>query len=141
MYNEVTVFMENKPGKLSKVAEILGNNNIDILALDVADDGQFGILKMLTAEPEKSKKVLETAGLTVALSKVVCVEMADQPGGLLKLAKTIENIGINVSDAYGCILERGKRAVFVVKATDDEALKSIENAVTAAGLKVLNTLD
>jgi hypothetical protein len=137
VYYEVSVFVENKPGKLSRVVEVLGNAGIDILALNVSDDGQFGVLKILTAEPSRTQQVLSTANMTVAINKVACIEIKDEPGGLVKLAKAIEEAGLNVKDAYGCILERGKRAVFVVKGDD---LEAIEKAARSVGLKPLESL-
>lgn len=137
MYNEVRVFVENKPGKLSHIAELLGDARIDILAIDVADEGQFGVFKILTAEPDRTRSVLADAGMTVAFNQVAVVEIPDQPGGLVKLAKAIEQANLNVTDAYGCILERGKRAVFVVKG---ENLEAIESAARGAGLRPLDSL-
>ncbi len=138
MYKEIRVFAENKPGKLSSVAETLGKAGIDILALEIADEGQFGVLKILTAEPERAKTALEEAGMTVAFNNVAVIEIPDRPGGLLQLAKALERSGINVTDAYGCILERGKRAVFVVKG---EQISAIESAAGEAGLHVLEKLE
>ncbi|MFQ3549922.1 MAG: hypothetical protein SNJ70_09250 [Armatimonadota bacterium] len=138
MYKEVRVFMENKPGKLSKVAELLGNADVDILAIDVADEGQFGVLKILTADPQKARDILSESNLLTALNDVVVIEVEDKPGGLVKLAKAIEGCNCNISDAYGCILERGKRAVFVVKGDN---LAIIEDSAKKAGLKVLDSLD
>ena len=137
MYNEVSVFFENKPGKLAKLAELLGTAGIDILALEVADDGQFGVFKILTPTPELAKKALTEANMTVATTKVACIEIPDKPGGLLTLARALEEAGLNVTDAYGCILERGKRAAFVVKGDN---LEEIEAAASAAGLKPLDVL-
>ncbi|MCX6374627.1 MAG: hypothetical protein NTU88_01060 [Armatimonadetes bacterium] len=138
MYNEVRVFVENKPGKLSHVAELLGNAGIDILALDVADEGQFGVFKILTAEPDRAKEILSNANMTVAFNRVAMIEIPDQPGALVKLAKALEEGNLNVTDAYGCIIERGKRAVFVVKG---ENLEAIEAAARHAGLKPLDSLE
>jgi len=138
MYNEVSVFVENKPGKLSRVAELLGNAGIDILALELADEGQYGVFKILTAEPERAKEVLSNANIAVALNKVAVIEIPDRPGGLVQLAKALENAGLNVSDAYGCIIERGKRAVFVVKGDN---LEAIESAARNAGLTTLTSLE
>ncbi|MCX8052939.1 MAG: acetolactate synthase [Armatimonadetes bacterium] len=138
MYKEVRIFVENKPGKLSRVAETLGNAGIDLLALEIADEGQFGVVKILTADPERARQVLEVAGMTVAFNQVAVIEIEDKPGGLVKLAKAIENAGLNVSDAYGCILERGKRAIFVVKG---ENLAAIESSAVKAGLKPLDKLE
>ena len=138
MYNEVRVFVENKPGKLSRVAELLGQAGIDILALELADEGQFGVLKILTAEPARAKDVLSGAGIAAALNPVACIEIPDKPGALVMLSKAIEKAQLNVADAYGCILERGKRAVFVVKG---ENLEAIEAAARDAGLKPLDRLE
>lgn len=138
MYNEVRVFVENKPGKLSNVADVLGKAGIDILALELADEGQFGVFKILTAEPERAKDVLTAANVAVALSPIACIEIPDQPGSLVKLSKAIEQAQLNVTDAYGCILERGKRAVFVVKGDN---LQAIEDAARSAGLQPLDSLE
>ncbi|NLN76984.1 MAG: hypothetical protein GX139_11855, partial [Armatimonadetes bacterium] len=70
MYKELRVFVENKPGKLSKIAELLGNAGIDLLALDLADEGQFGVFKLLTAEPDRAKQVLSDANMPVAFNQV-----------------------------------------------------------------------
>ena len=137
MYNEIRVFVENKPGKLSHVTELLGNAGIDILALDIADEGQFGVFKVLTAEPDRAKRILSDAGMTVAFNEVACIEIADQPGGLVKLAKALEDANLNLNEAYGCILERGKRALFIVKG---ENLEAIESAARSAGLMPLDSL-
>lgn len=137
MYSEVRVFVENKPGKLSNVAEVLGDAGIDILALELADEGQYGVFKILTAEPQRAKDVLSAANMPVALSPIACIEIPDQPGSLVRLSKAIEQAQLNVSDAYGCILERGKRAVFVIKG---ENLEAVEAAARSAGLKPLDSL-
>ncbi|HEY3297675.1 MAG TPA: hypothetical protein VGK34_03380 [Armatimonadota bacterium] len=138
MYNEVRVFVENSPGKLSRVAQLLGDAGIDILALELADEGQYGVLKILTAEPQRAKDALANANIAVALNQVVCVELPDRPGSLLTLSRALEAAKLNVADAYGCILERGKRAVFIIKGDD---LEAVETAVRNAGLKPLNSLD
>jgi hypothetical protein len=138
MYNELRIFVENKPGKLSGVAEQLGNAGIDILAMEMADEGQYGVLKILTAKPEAARDALADANIAVALGPVAVIEIPDQPGGLVKLLKAIEAANLNVTDAYGCILERGKRAAFVVKGDN---LDAIESAAKSAGLKALDALD
>ncbi len=138
MYKELRVFVENKPGKLSRIAELLGNAGIDLLALELADEGQFGVFKLLTVEPDRACKVLSDAGMTVASNQVAIIEIPDKPGGLRVLAEALEGAELNISDAYGCILERGKRAVFVVKG---ENLDFIEKAAASVGLKTLDTME
>lgn len=138
MYNELSVFVENKSGKLAHIAELLGEAGIDILALELADEGQFGVFKILSAEPERAKDIFDKAGMTSALNPVAVIEIDDKPGGLVRLAKALQDAGVNLKDAYGCIIERGKRAAFVVKGDN---LESIENAATSAGLKCLSALE
>ncbi|MCE5198480.1 MAG: ACT domain-containing protein [Armatimonadota bacterium] len=138
MYNEIRVFVENKPGKLWKISNALGEAGIDIINLEIADEGQFGVFKILTAKPDRAKKVLSDAGMTVAFNSVAVIEINDQPGGLVKLAKALEPSGVNITDAYGCILERGKRAIFVVKGDN---LDAIESAARTAGLRPLDSLE
>jgi hypothetical protein len=138
MYNEIRVFVENKPGKLSKVAELLGGAGIDILALDLADDGQFGVIKILTADTDNTKEILTNANMTVAFNKVAVIEIPDRPGGLLNLSEALKKANLNVTEAYGCILERGRRAIFVV---NGDNLEAIEAAAADAGLKPLSSLD
>jgi len=137
MYNEVRAFIENKPGKLSHMLEVLAKAEIDILAMEIADEGRFGVVKFLTAEPERAKQMLADANFAVVLNLVVVIEIPDKPGGLVSLSKALESVNLNVTDAYGCILERGKRAIFVVKGDN---LEAIEAAVQNAGLKILDTL-
>ncbi len=137
MYSEVRVFSENKPGKLSRLSKALGSAGIDILALEIADEGKFGVFKILVADPAKARDVLEEAGMTVALNQVAVFQIPDEPGGLTKLAQTLEDAGVNLTDAYGCILERGKQAVFVVKG---ENLETIENAAQGQGIKPISSL-
>ncbi|MGI6295372.1 MAG: amino acid-binding protein [Armatimonadota bacterium] len=138
MYKELRVFVENRPGKLSKIAELLGGAGVDLLALELADEGQFGVFKLLTAEPDKAKQVLSEANMPVAFNQVAIIEIPDKPGSLLKLSRAMEDAQLNITDAYGCILERGKRAVLVVKG---DKLDAIEAAAANAGLKALSSLD
>lgn len=138
MYNEVRVFAENKPGKLSKISTILGEAGVDIVNLELDDEGQYGVFKILTPDPEGARQALSDANLPVAFNCVAVIEIPDQPGGLVQLAKALEATELNVTDAYGCILERGKRAIFVVKGDN---LEKIESAAQAAGLKALDKLE
>jgi len=125
MWDIVTIFMENKSGKLAKVTDVLAKNNINILLMDIADNGQFGLLRLLTPCPKKTRDVLYDENFTVALEKVVLVEINDQVGGLANLTKVLDKDGINISEAYGCILDQGKRALFVIQTKDPERLETL----------------
>ncbi len=137
MYNEVQVFAENKSGKLAKVASVLGNAGINIINFQIADVGQFGAFKILTADPDKTAQVLRDAGMVVALNPVTVVEIADKPGALVALGNALTEAGVNVLDAYGCLLEKGDRAIFVVHGDKADLA---EKAAKSAGFTTLSEL-
>jgi len=106
MYDLVVVFMENKSGKLAKVSDVLAKNNINILYVDIADDGQFGLLSILTNEPSRARDVLYDANFTVALEKNVVVEIDDAVGSFANLCKILDEEKINITEASGCVFLR-----------------------------------
>ena len=138
MWNLVVVLAENKPGKVAKTAEILGKNGIDILMTDIADEGQYGVIRLLTANPEKTRNILYNENVTAALNKVALVEMPDVPGTLAKLMAILAEEQINVTQVMGCILEKGKRAAFVVIADNDPAVT--EDKLAKRGVKILEEI-
>ncbi|MBO4548332.1 MAG: hypothetical protein J5758_03870, partial [Abditibacteriota bacterium] len=121
MWNLVVALAENKPGRVANIADILGKNGIDILMTDIADEGQYGVVRLLTANPDKTRNILYNENVTAALTKVALVEMPDEPGVLAKLMKMLAEEQINVKQVMGCILERGKRAAFVIIPDGDPA--------------------
>ena len=138
MWNLVVVLAENKPGKVAKTAEILGKNGIDILMTDIADEGQYGVIRLLTANPEKTRNILYNENVTAALNKVALVEMPDVPGTLAKLMAILAEEQINATQVMGCILEKGKRAAFVVIADNDPAVT--EDKLAKRGVKILEEI-
>ena len=118
MTEQITVFVENKPGRITKITRLLTENSINLRALVIQDRGQFGLVKMITDDPKKTNLVLNEAGFACALKPVLAVVIDDRPGGLLKLTETLASENINIADAYGFVVEPGKKAVFCAE-TDD----------------------
>lgn len=83
---QVSVFLENKEGRLQKALKTLADNEIDIRALSIADTSEFGILRMIVSEPEKAKDVLQDE-FAVSLAEVLAIEVEDQPGGLEEIGR------------------------------------------------------
>lgn len=137
MFDIVVVFMENKAGKLAKITKVLADNNINLFLSDIEDTGQFGIFKFLTNEPGRAKDVLYNNNFTVALEKTVIVELEDKAGGLAGVAEIMDRGGINVTDALGCILETGKKAVLTIRSDNPEKLEAL---LKQSGVKVLDTI-
>jgi hypothetical protein len=125
--HQLSVFLENKPGRLSEPCEKLAEAGINILTLSLADTQQFGILRLLVADWQKAKEVLEKAGSVVRVTEVVAVEVADRPGGLAELLEVIENEAINIEYMYAFTFRRQDKAVLVFRFEDpDSAIRTLQ---------------
>ncbi|HLO26103.1 MAG TPA: ACT domain-containing protein, partial [Geobacteraceae bacterium] len=93
---QISIFIENKSGRLAEIARILGDTGINIRALSLADTTDFGILRLIVNDREKAKLVLKENGFTVSKTEVVAVEVPDRPGGLSEILQTLDSESINV---------------------------------------------
>jgi hypothetical protein len=135
MPRQVSVFAENKPGKISRVTEILSRNNINIRAITISDSGDYGIIKLLLDKPDQGNECLKSEGIASTLKDIVSVKIDDSPGGLHKAASLLAANSINVEDAYGFTIREKNQAVFVFQ-VDDVPLT--EKLLTNAGFELLS---
>jgi len=112
---QLSIFLENKPGRLTAPCRELADAGINILTMSLADTEQFGILRLLVREWEKAREVLEKAGHVVKVTDVVAIEVADRPGGLAEVLEAIEKCNINVEYTYAFTFRRGDKAVLVFR--------------------------
>ena len=132
---QLSLFLENKPGVLREPCEALAAAGIDLLTMSLADTAQFGILRFIVRDPIRAKQVLEEAGMVVRMTEVVPVEVEDKPGGLAKALASIEEAGLGVEYMYDFgAASRGGKAAIVFRFEDpDAALAALE----VAGVHVL----
>jgi len=135
MGKQISIFVENKPGKISKITEVIGKAKINLKAMTIADSGSFGIIKIMTDNNQKAYEVLKNNNFLVSFQDVVVVEIPDKVGSFHKLAKILEKSKINIEDAYGFITEEGVRAVLILKVKD---VKSVEKILKEKGYRVIN---
>jgi hypothetical protein len=109
--NQLSVFLENKPGRLSEPCKILADAGINILTISLADTQQFGILRLVVKDWQKAKTLLEKAGCVVHVSEVVAVEVEDRAGGLEKALQAIEQAKINVEYMYAFTFRQENKAI------------------------------
>lgn len=121
MNRNLTVFMENKPGKLEKLTGILAEAEINIRGITVASGGEYGVVKLLVDDPDKAAGVLKTHKLTVSIRPVLIALIDDRPGGFHSLLMALSQGGHNLDDCYGFVFEAGKRAAVVFETADPEA--------------------
>ena len=112
---QISVFLENKPGALAEVTRILGETGVNIRALSLADTKDFGILRLIVNDNEKAKEVLGQKGFTVRKTEVVAVEVPDRPGGLAEIIKILAEASINVEYLYAFVQQSGENAIIIFR--------------------------
>lgn len=122
--HQLSLFLENKPGRLSESCHALANAGINILTLSLADTQQFGILRLIVQDWEKAKKVLEETGVVVKVTEVVATEVPDHPGGLAKILEVIEGAHLNIEYMYAFTFRKQDKAVLVFRF--NEPAKAVE---------------
>jgi hypothetical protein len=132
---QISVFLENKAGRLAEVTRILSEAKINIRALSLADTSDFGILRLIVNDNDKAKEVLSRHGFTVGKTDVVAVEVEDRPGGLYKILDVLFRASINVEYMYAFVQQSGDNAVIIFRFDNlEEAVK----VLTANGVTVIN---
>ncbi|MBW1988211.1 MAG: ACT domain-containing protein [Deltaproteobacteria bacterium] len=112
---QISVFLENKAGRLAEVGRILADASINIRALSLADTSDFGVLRLIVDQPETARQVLKDNGFTVRRTEVVAVEVEDRPGGLLKILDLMDNAGVNIEYMYAYANPQGGRAIMIFR--------------------------
>ncbi|GAQ93971.1 hypothetical protein TAGGR_1136 [Thermodesulfovibrio aggregans] len=112
---QISVFLENKRGRLYEALSALADQNINIRALSIADTSEFGILRMIVTDPEKAKEVLEKNEFTVKLTNVIAMAVKDKPGGLAEALKHLYDANINIEYIYAFVEKSGEKAVVVIR--------------------------
>ncbi len=135
---QLSVFLENRPGHLSRVCEVLAEAGINIVTMTLADTREFGILRLIVREWQRAKEALETAGFAVNITDVMAIEVADEPGGLEKILKAAEASGLSVEYMYAFACKQKKNALIVIRFDDIERASA---ALKEAGIGVLSAAE
>jgi hypothetical protein len=122
LIKQISVFSENKPGRLAAIARALQEEQINILAFSIAEAEGFGVVRALVDKPEKAYRKLTGLGFNVAFTDVIAVKMQDSPGGLYEIAKMLGDARINIEYSYAY---SGKEAAVLILRVDN-----IESAIT-----------
>ncbi|MBQ4568302.1 MAG: ACT domain-containing protein [Desulfovibrio sp.] len=112
---QISVFLENRAGRLAEVTDTLAQAGINIRALSLADTSDFGILRLIVCDHEKAKAVLKEKGFTLGRTSVVAVEVPDQPGGLNSVLELVSANGINVEYMYALAQRISDNAVMIFR--------------------------
>lgn len=122
---QISIFLENKPGALAEVTRILGESGVNIRALSLADTKDFGILRLIVNDSEKAKEILGRKGFTVRKTEVVAVEVPDRPGGLAEILKILAEASINVEYLYAFVQQSGENAIIIFRFDETDRAISV----------------
>ena len=117
---QISVFIENKEGRLKKAIDILSKENINIRALSIADTSKYGILRLIVSDAEKSNEVLEKNNFIVKENEVIIVEVPDEPNGLNTVLGYLDSENINVEYIYAFVSKKSDEAIVVMRLEDIE---------------------
>jgi hypothetical protein len=128
---QLSVFIENRQGRLGEMLSVLGENGVNILSMSLADTTEYGLLRLIVNNPEHGKEVLTGAGFSSLLSDVLVIQIPHKVGSLQKLLKCIEAAGVNIEYMYGLSID-GAEAYVVMKASDVTNMEKVlsENGVS-----------
>ncbi len=112
---QLSVFLENKSGRLADVTRALAQANINIRALSIADTIDYGLLRLIVNDPERARAALAEAGFTVALTEVLAIEVPDKPGGLANIIDILAKEAINIEYMYAFVGRSGEHAIVIFR--------------------------
>lgn len=133
---QISIFVENKPGRLKEVTNILKDNGINIRALSIADTKDFGILRIIVNDPEKACAALKNAKCTVTITEVLAVGIEDKPGGITIVMDTLYENKISVEYMYAFVSKSDDDAYVILRVVDN---KSAAEVLSDAGIRLLSS--
>lgn len=133
---QISVFVENKSGRLAEITAILAEAGIDIRALSVADTTHFGILRLIVDRPDEAEEALRNSGLTVSLTNVIAIGVPDQPGGFAQAAQALRDVDIEYM--YAFLSRDPGRACVILRVPDNDAALA---ALKAGNIELLKDSD
>ena len=117
---QISVFIENKQGRLSDIADALALNGIDISALSLAEAEEYGVLRMIVSNPHKAKEILLKQGVIGKVTKVLAVAIDDVPGGFASSLHLLTDSGIEINYMYACMSKERGKAIMILSIDDVE---------------------
>ena len=122
---QLSVFLENKSGRLQEVLEVLGNEKINITALTIADTTEYGIVRLLVSDPDLGCKLLKASGFSVSITEVFSLSVSHEPGSLAKILKRFSEEQLSIEYMYAFSL--GEKAIIVLRTNNrSKAFEIIE---------------
>jgi len=139
---QISIFLENKKGRLAEVTRLLAAQKVNIRALSLADTADFGVLRVIVSDPDACLAALKSSGIIAQVTEVLAIEMEDKPGGLSRVLAALDGAGLNVEYMYAYVEKTKANAIVICKIDERERAARVlqENGIgtlSAAQLKEL----
>ena len=125
LIKQLSIFVENKPGRLAFITEVIAEAGIDIRAISVADTTDFGILRLIVNKPDEACEALKAAGLTVTLTSVIAIGVSDKPGSFSVAMRLLADNDIAVEYMYAFISREDGKAIVILRVDDEDKARQI----------------
>lgn len=133
--SQISVFVENRPGRLADITAVLAENGIDIRALSIADTSDYGILRLIVNNPDDAVLVLKKEGMTASATQVLGIAIPDEPGGFAKAIRVLADADISVEYAYAFITPNIGKAYVIIRVENNEKAAA---ALTRARIELID---
>lgn len=120
LIKQISVFVENKPGRLAEITSVVAQVGVDIRAMSIADTTDFGILRLIVNRPDDAEKALKQAGMTVSITHVIAIGIDDTPGGFATAVKVLAENNITIEYMYAFISRDHKKAYVIIRVDDNQ---------------------
>ena len=127
---QLSVFIENRPGRLAEITDIIARNNINMRALSLADTSNFGILRIIVNDAHKVEKILKENEITVSITSVISICVEDRPGGLAEILKKLAEQNIDIEYMYAFVSKQADGKAYVIMRIEEDfkAMEILKNA-------------
>lgn len=128
---QISIFLENRAGQLAEITGILSDNHIDLLAINIAETTDYGVLRVIVDKPQEAASILLAQGCVLSMTPVLAVAVPDQPGGLAQLLAVLTKENMDIEYMYSMLSGKRGLAYMIFRVSDTERLEAI---LTANGL-------
>ena len=122
---QLSIFIENKPGRVAQVTEVIAKAKVDIRALSIADTSNFGILRLIVNKPDEALDALKKANITVSITSVIAIGIDDSPGEFSNVARILADKGIEIEYMYAFIGRDKNRAFVILKVEEEDKASEV----------------
>ena len=140
MIDQITVFLENDKGRLAALCRCVGNANVNMAALSIADTTEYGLARIICSDSARARAALEEAGYRVIVTKVIAIAVPHRPGGLADLLDELDRLDVNIEYGY-CFSHQDDAAVMAIKIADPARAAEAAWTLEAAGYRVFEQAD